>query len=193
MSQDDSLEVLLEAIQVEDEAALCELHRRYVNLVYSVAYRVLDDGMAAEEVTQDTFLRVWQKAALYDPDKGEFVTWLLTITRRLAIDTLRKRQRRRPSQPMLFIDENPDLWETQLSSGTSELRRSLLAVLHELPPEQQDAIGLAYFYGMSHSDIAAYRDIPLGTVKTRIRQGMKKLRTIWLSDATVHPKQDSLT
>jgi len=138
-------------------------------------------------------MRLWQKAASYDPDKGEFVTWLLTITRRLAIDTLRKRQRRRPSQPMLFIDENPDLWETLLSTGSSELRRSLLAVLHELPPEQQDAIGLAYFYGMSHSDIAAYRDIPLGTVKTRIRQGMKKLRTIWHSDATVHPKQDSAT
>jgi RNA polymerase sigma-70 factor (ECF subfamily) len=94
---------------------------------------------------------------------------------------------------MLFIDENPDLWETLLSTGSSELRRSLLGVLHQLPPEQQDAIGLAYFYGMSHSDIAAYREIPLGTVKTRIRQGMKKLRTIWLSDAPVHPKQDSAT
>ena len=193
MSQQVPVEDLLKRIQDGDEAALFDLHARYINLVYSVAYRVLEDQMAAEEVAQDTFMRLWEKAASYDLQKGEFVTWLLTITRRLAIDALRKRQRRTPAQALLFIDENPELWENILSTGSSDLRRSLLSILAELPAEQQDAIGLAYFYGMSHSDIAAYRQIPLGTVKTRIRQGMQKLRTIWLADLPVNPKQDTST
>ena len=182
---------LLQRIQAGDEEALLTLHARYVNLVYSVAYQVLDDRMAAEEVAQDTFMRLWEKAATYDPAKGEFITWMLTITRRLAIDSLRKRQRREPRQDMLFIDENPDLWENLLSTETSELRRSLLAVLHQLPVEQRDAIGLAYFYGMSHADISAFCKVPLGTVKTRIRQGMQKLRHIWMAEPPVNPNRDS--
>jgi RNA polymerase sigma-70 factor (ECF subfamily) len=191
MSSLFSVADLLQRIQAGDEEALLTLHARYINLVYSVAYQVLEDRMAAEEVAQDTFMRLWEKAATLDPDRGEFITWLLTITRRLAIDSLRKRQRREPRQDMLFIDENPDLWENILSTETSELRRSLLGVLHQLPAEQRDAIGLAYFYGMSHADIAAFCKIPLGTVKTRIRQGMQKLRHIWMAEPPVNPNRDS--
>lgn len=191
MSSPLSVTDLLQRIQDGDEEALLALHSRYINLVYSVAYQVLDDRMAAEEVAQDTFMRLWEKAATYDPEKGEFITWMLTITRRLAIDSLRKRQRREPRQDMLFIDENPDLWENLLSTETSELRRSLLGVLHQLPAEQRDAIGLAYFYGMSHADIAAFSKVPLGTVKTRIRQGMQKLRHIWMTEPPVNPNRDS--
>ena len=188
----DSVVELLKRINHGDEEALLLLHARYINLVFSVAFRILGDQMAAEEVAQDTFMRLWEKAATYDPAKGEFVTWLLTITRRLAIDSLRKQQRRDPPGPeMIFIDENPEMWENLLSSGSSELRRSLLGVMQALPPEQQDVISLAYFYGMSHSDIASYRKLPLGTVKTRIRQGMHKLRALWLTESPMHPKQDS--
>lgn len=193
MSDQPPVAGLLKRIQAGDEDALIALHTRYINLVYSVAWRVLGDEMAAEEVAQDTFMRLWQKAESYDANKGEFMTWLLTITRRLAIDALRKRQRRTPGQPLLFIDENPDLWENLLSSGDNDLRRNLIQVLQQLPPDQQDAINLAYFYGMSHSDIAAYRQLPLGTVKTRIRQGMHKLRSLWLTEESVHPKPDSRT
>ena len=193
MNHPPAIEELLRQIQAGDEQALLTLHARYVNLVYSVAYQVLQDPMTAEEVTQDTFMRLWEKAASYDPDKGNFVTWMLTITRRLAIDVLRKRGRREPAEHTLFIDENPELWENVLSTETSELRRSLVAVLQHLPPEQRDAIGLAYFYGMSHSDIAAYCDVPLGTVKTRIRQGMQKLRGIWFAEQPVNPNQNSST
>ncbi|MAS36409.1 MAG: RNA polymerase subunit sigma-24 [Anaerolineaceae bacterium] len=191
MTSQPSVDQLLQRIQAGDEEALFNLHARYVNLVFSVAYQILEDQMAAEEVTQDTFMRLWEKAATFDTAKGEFVTWLLTITRRLAIDVLRKRQRRDPRQHTLFIDENPELWENILSTETSDLRRSLLNILQQLPSEQQDAIGLAYFYGLSHSDIAAYRNIPLGTVKTRIRQGMQRLRSIWLAEQPVNPNQDS--
>ena len=184
---------LLKQIDAGDEEALITLHTRYINLVYSVAYQVLGDSMGAEEVAQDTFMRLWDKAATYDPERGEFIAWLLTITRRLAIDVLRKRQRREPSQHMLFIDENPEMWESVLSTGSNELRQSLLHVLKELSPEQQDAIKLAYFFGMSHSDIADYRKLPLGTVKTRIRQGMQKLRGLWLAEQPVHPNSDART
>jgi RNA polymerase sigma-70 factor (ECF subfamily) len=179
MSQTPELK-LLRAIQKGDQEALVALHTRYANLVYSVAYRVLNDQMSAEEVTQDTFMRVWRKSESFDPDKGRFVTWLLTVTRRLAIDRLRSWQRREPQHSTLFIDENPQLWEQVLAvDGYSDLRGSLVAAIRDLPDAQREVIALAYFYGMSHSDIAEYLQAPLGTVKTRIRQGMQKLRVAW--------------
>jgi RNA polymerase sigma-70 factor (ECF subfamily) len=183
MSQPSDID-LLTRIQVEDEAALLEMHARYAGAVYSVAYRVLSDGMAAEEVTQDVFMRLWDRGHTFDPERGSFLPWLLTITRRRAIDVVRQRQRRQPSQHETFsIDEHPYLWE-QIpdDDGHRELRRTLVAVLHDLPAEQHSVIELAYFYGMSHSDIAAYLDLPLGTVKTRIRLGMQKLRDAWLAE-----------
>lgn len=182
--------ILLERIQAGDEDALVELHTQYANLVYSVAYRVLNDAMAAEEVTQDTFMRLWDKSHTYDSQKGQFVVWLLTITRRLAIDALRQRTRHEPKQEMLFIDENPHLWESLLSTGSSDLRRTLMMVMKQLPADQSSVIGLAYFYGMSHSDISEYLKLPLGTVKTRIRQGMQKLRSAWLTEASINPPLD---
>ena len=139
--------------------------------------------MAAEEVTQDTFMRLWKKGETYDKDKGRFTTWLLTVTRRLAIDVLRQRRRREPQTGMLFMDEEPTLWENLLTSdGSTDLRRTLRSVLNELPSDQRDLIELVYFYGMSHTDIAETLRLPLGTVKTRIRLGMQKLRTAWSSD-----------
>ena len=189
MSQTPELS-LLQQIQAGNEEALIALHGRYANLVYSVAYRILDDGMSAEEVTQDTFLRLWNKSHRYDPDKGKFVTWLLTLTRRVAIDMLRQRKRQPPQQTP-SSDDIPELWEEVLAADageSSELRRTLLAVMDELPSDQRKAIELAYFYGMSHTDIAEYLTLPLGTVKTRIRQGMQKLRLAWISETPVNPK-----
>jgi RNA polymerase sigma-70 factor (ECF subfamily) len=185
--------VLLQRIQAGDEEALVALHAQYANLVYSVAYRVLNDQMAAEEVTQDTFMRLWNKSYSFDPEKGRFITWLLTVTRRLAIDQLRQRQRREPRTGMLFIDEDPNLWETILTTDGSDLRRLLVSVLKELPTEQRELIELVYFYGMSHSDISETLHLPLGTVKTRIRLGMQKLRTAWAGEAAVNPKQGDET
>src|SRR5690242_4209710 len=127
MNQTPELQ-LLQQIQAGDEEALVALHAQFANLVYSVAYRVLNDQMAAEEVTQDTFMRLWHKSYTFDPEKGRFITWLLTVTRRLAIDVLRQRQRREPNTGMLFMDEDPNLWENVLSndSGSSDLRRTLV-------------------------------------------------------------------
>jgi len=170
---------LLEQIRAGHEEALLALHTRYAHLVYSVAYRVLNDSMAAEEVTQDTFMRVWHKADAYDVSKGSFTTWLLTITRRLAIDTFRK-HRRDPMLDPVFIDDTPELWDNVLKAEEgSDLRENLIDSVRQLPKEQWQAIELAYFYGMSHQQIADYLRVPLGTVKTRIRLGMEKLRENW--------------
>lgn len=178
---------LLKRIDQADEAALLELHARYASLVYSVAYRVLNDRMAAEEVTQDTFLRLWDKAHTYDSAKGAFVPWLLTITRRLAIDLFRK-QRRDPMAQTLLIDGDRERWEQALAAEHSDLRPTLVAVLYELPDDQRQAIELAYFYGMSHSQIADYLHVPLGTIKTRIRSGMERLRAAWIAGPSRNPK-----
>lgn len=189
MSQSTELHLLAQ-IQAGSEDALLELHSRYANLVYSVAYRVLNDSMSAEEVTQDAFMRLWNKSYTYDPEKGRFTTWLLTVTRRLAIDLIRQRQRREPKSGMLFMDEDPSLWENMLTAeGGGDLRRTLRSVMDELPIEQRELIELVYFYGMSHSDLAETLDIPLGTVKTRIRLGMQKLRQAWGQD--VNPFEDN--
>ncbi len=191
MNQTPELQ-LLQQIQAGDEEALVALHAQFANLVYSVAYRVLNDQMAAEEVTQDTFMRIWHKSYTFDPEKGRFITWLLTVTRRLAIDVLRQRQRREPNTGMLFMDEDPNLWENVLSTdgSSSDLRRTLVSVLGELPSEQRQLIELVYFYGMTHSDIAETTGLPLGTVKTRIRLGMQKLRVAWSAEAPLNPKID---
>src|SRR6266496_5180978 len=118
MSQSTEL-MLLQRVQAGDEDALLTLHSQFANLVFSVAYRVLNDQMAAEEVTQDTFMRLWKKSYTFDPEKGRFITWLLTVTRRLAIDLLRQRQRREPQTGMLFMDEDPNLWENVLAPDGS--------------------------------------------------------------------------
>lgn len=181
---------LVEQIKTGSEEALMALHTQYAPLVYSVAYRVLNDSMAAEEVTQDTFMRLWHKADAYDPAKGSFVPWLLAITRRLAIDVFRKR-RRDPMMDSLLIGEDIEIWENKLGTDESgDLRRMLAAVVTQLPGKQRQAIELAYFHGMTHSQIADYLNQPLGTIKTRIRLGMQKLREEWLTDPAANPNDD---
>ena len=183
---------LLNQIEDGDEAALLTLHERYASLVYSVAYRVLNDRMAAEEVTQDTFMRLWDKAHTYDSAKGAFVPWLLTITRRLAIDLFRRHNRDPMGQTML-IDGDRERWEHVLAGEHSDLRPTLVAVLYELPAEQRQPIELAYFYGMTQSQIAEYLDLPLGTVKTRIRSGMERLRAAWMAESPGNPNRTDRT
>lgn len=178
-----TLAELLEQIRAGDETALLVLHEQYAALVYSVAYRVLNDALSAEEVTQDTFMRLWRRSETYDPARGAFVTWLLTVTRRLAIDLFR-RQKRDPLQDPVYLDADSDGWERTLGAGEdTELRRTLVAVMHTLPDEQRQALELAYFHGMSHGQIAAYLGQPVGTIKTRIRLGMQKLREAWQAGA----------
>lgn len=176
------LETLLNGIQQNDESALSDLYDQYANAVFSVAIHIVQHQQDAEEVTQDVFLRLWNKSEMFDPEKGTFITWILTITRRIAIDRQRKRKRMLDALNPLYMDETPYLWETIAGKeNQNDLHQSLLTALGELRTEYREAIQLAYLGGMTHVEVAEKLNKPIGTVKSHIRIGMEKLRTIWMS------------
>jgi RNA polymerase sigma-70 factor, ECF subfamily len=167
---------LIGRILCREEAALIELYRRYGALVYGLALRVLHNPGLAEEVTQDIFLKVWQQPERWNPTLGQFSSWLLTITRNAAIDRLRK-ERPRQNQP---VEQVEDLSEHDYTTEANWYDGQLLAtLLAQLPPEQRHLIELAFYNGYSHSELAERLGLPLGTVKTRLRSGLQKLRTLW--------------
>ncbi len=169
---------LLGRIRQRDTNALSELYDLYSSRVYSLAVAILGDGMGAQEVTQDTFMKVWQAPELYRHESGRFTGWLLTITRRLAIDRLRHEQRRSGRSSSLDDDNFPELRD---SAQDEEARwREFGHLMDRLPAEQREVITLVYYRGLSQSEIAQHLDVPLGTVKTRLRLGMEKLRTAYL-------------
>lgn len=165
-----------------DERAFLTLYDRYASRVYGLTLRVLGDVMLAEEVTQDTFLKLWSRARQFNPTRGKLASWLLTIAHRTALDRLRLEKRRVPaSNP-----NNPEeLWPVLPDENTqsNEARwRSLYFAVQSLPKEQRQVIDLAYYKGMSQSEIAEVLDWPLGTVKTRVRSAMQSLREHWLEE-----------
>ena len=181
---DDS--VLLRRIAAGDNDALLALHQRYVNLVYSMAWRVLQDVGLAEEVTQDVFMKIWQRSQLYDVERGRFSSWLLTITRFAAIDRMRA-EGRRPSTATLFSEDgDKEISLEQLlptDHASWERGQHLRLLLEHLPVEQRQVIELAYFGGLTHSEMAQLLDLPLGTVKGRLRLGLDRLRSLWLAES----------
>jgi RNA polymerase sigma-70 factor (ECF subfamily) len=171
---------LLTRIRNHDQEAIQALHQRYANLVYSITYRVLNDATAAEEAMQDTFLKVWQSAQSFDESRGAPLAWLSRIARNTAIDYTRLRARRVTVDDTFDIDDGrmlplPDGWQDR------ERTQALRQALSLLPSEQGQVLALAYFGGLSQSDIADQLKIPLGTVKTRMRIGLQKLREAWFS------------
>lgn len=162
-----------------DEQALLKLYDRYASRVYALALRILGEPMMAEEAVQDAFFRVWNHAREYLPQRGSFLVWLLTLTRRIAIDRLRLEARR----PLLSDVADPDeLWRFIPDPGTAheEARwRSLYLTIQTLSPEHRQVIELAYYQGLSQSQIAEVLGLPLGTVKTRLREAMRQLRRAW--------------
>ena len=171
---------LIKRVTRGDQNAFLVLYDRYAAKVHALTLRILGDAMQAEEVTQDTFLKLWGRAHQYLPEKGEFITWLLTIARRTALDRLRLESRR----PALSDAQDPEETWMVLPNGKSlseEARwRSLYFAVQSLPEEQHLVIDLAYYKGMSQSEIAEVLDWPLGTVKTRIRTAMQALREQWM-------------
>ncbi len=162
-----------------EEAAFLKLYDRYVGRVYAVTLRVLSNPMLAEEATQDTFLKLWSRARLYLDERGPLLLWLLTIARRTALDRLRLEARR----PVLSDEKDPeDAWEflPDLDTTPEEARwRSLYFAVQALQPEHRQVIELAYYQGLSQSEIAEVLGWPLGTVKTRLRAAMQHLREQW--------------
>jgi RNA polymerase sigma-70 factor, ECF subfamily len=179
---------LLKRIAAGDGNALLMLHQRYATLVYSMAWRVLNDAGMAEEVTQDIFLKLWQKSQHYDPQRGRFCNWLLSVTRFAAIDRLRH-EKRAPLLSDLDGDPGDDASATKLvpiDHENWERGRHLRLLVEQLPANQRQLIELAYFGGLTHSELADQLKLPLGTVKSRLRQGLEKLRTLWLDASGVN-------
>ncbi len=180
-------EQLMAAICLRDRAALEMLYARYIGPVYSLAMRRLRDSGAAEEVAQDTFFNVWQRASSYRRPRGNVTSWLFGIARNRTIDELRKRQRlyervrygvdlgRRPTEAR---EADPTEYAMAQCNGGR-----LRVALAELQPEQREVVVLAYYGGMTHTEISESLGQPLGTVKTRIRQGVKKLREMMMGDS----------
>jgi RNA polymerase sigma-70 factor (ECF subfamily) len=177
--QDD--ENLLHLIARAHPDALSELYDRYGRLVFSVAYQATSDPNLAEEITQDTFLRVWQRAESYHAQTGKVATWLASIARHRAIDLYRRKQARSEGHATA-LEDMPDFElvdETlglEASLEIEQSRQQVRQALSQLPVEQRQVLALAYLRGLTQEQIAQALQLPLGTVKTRLRLGMQKMR-----------------
>ncbi|MBI1762566.1 MAG: sigma-70 family RNA polymerase sigma factor [Acidobacteria bacterium] len=168
---------LLARLQAGEQTALAQLYDHYAGTLYGLAYRITGNAADAEEVVLDAFTQAWRQAQRYDPARGSIAAWLVTIARSRALDRRRQQPRESwPAQPWAALPfaEDPEAIATQ-----SEQAARLRALLNGLPASQRQVLVLAYFYGLSQHEIAAQLGEPLGTVKTRARLGMQKLRA-WL-------------
>ena len=172
---------LMRRLFYRDRRAFEAIFDRYGDLVYSMALRVLRDPHLAEDISQEIFVRLWSKPGSYVAERGRFLTWLISVTRNRAVDEVRSRGRRQR-----YETASPEEQERELPAGNAndpalnaqlaEEARSARAALAGLPGEQRQVIELAYFGGLTQQEISQRLGQPLGTVKTRIRLGMQKLR-----------------
>jgi RNA polymerase sigma-70 factor (ECF subfamily) len=169
-------EELLAAIAGGDEPALAELYDRLGGVGYRLAYRVLRDPALAQDAVQDAFLGVWRTAAAFDPARGKASTWLLTLVHRRAVDLVRREDRRRADP----LDDAPIASgdATDESAEVREERRRVQAALAQLPADQREALELAYYGGLTQSELAERLGVPLGTVKSRMFTGLSRLRDL---------------
>jgi RNA polymerase sigma-70 factor, ECF subfamily len=166
---------LIAGIRAGDQSAMADLYDRYAGVVYGVALRVLANTTAAEDVVQEVFLQLWRNPQAFNAERGRLAPWLAVIARNRAIDFLRKRP------------PEDDIAEMPIASGVSledESSRRLAVekvrgVLVQLPQDQRKALEMAFFEGMTHTEIAGKTGEPLGTVKTRIRSGLLALRKVF--------------
>jgi RNA polymerase sigma-70 factor, ECF subfamily len=172
-------EDLMTLVERRDADAFAILYDRHGGAAYSLAHRIVGDPSVAEDVTQEAFLSLWRSGARFDPARGSVRTWTLGIVRNRSIDALR---RLAGSAPKLDLDDEGVL-EAQpageLTEGEAirrETARTVRGALRDLPAEQSEVIGLAYFGGFTHSEIAEMLGMPLGTVKGRMRLGLEKIR-----------------
>jgi RNA polymerase sigma-70 factor, ECF subfamily len=179
-------ESLLRLIARSNENALGELYDRYHRLVFSVALNALADPAHAEEITQDVFVRVWEKAESYHSAQGHVATWLASIARNRAIDVFRHSRSRRENLQISWEEvesfDPPAPQNVEAEVDLAQRQRQVRWAVAQLPEDQKHALGLAYFQGLPHLEISQTLNEPLGTVKTRIRLGMQKLRQLLYSE-----------
>jgi len=163
---------LLSAIRGGEQGAMATLYERYSSIVYSVALRVLGDTAAAEDTLQEVFLQLWRNPGAFDSGRGSLGAWLAVITRNRAIDALRKRKPEADIDDVI-VSVRPDFTtDTERSRSLEKVRM----VLGAMPAAQRTALELAFFEGLTHSEIAGKTGEPLGTIKTRIRSGLLTIR-----------------
>jgi RNA polymerase sigma-70 factor, ECF subfamily len=177
---DDTTAML--AVAEGDQEALRHLYDRYGRLTHSIVYRISGDAALAEECTQDTFVTLWRRAGSFDPARGQVSTWLFTIARNLAISAVRRRR------PTVELEERA---EPATTEGPEELiaaadaAAQLAEAMAALPEQQSAVLQLAYFEGLSQSEIATRLGLPLGTVKGRVRLALERMRVLVGDDAAV--------
>jgi RNA polymerase sigma-70 factor, ECF subfamily len=172
-------EDLMPLVERKDPAAFEIVYDRHGGAAYSLAYRIVGSSVVAEEVTQEAFLSVWRSGARFDRARGSVRTWLLGVVRNRAIDVLRRESGRAPTVS-LELDSVPEQESRFEATAAEALRREagreVRGALTELPEDQLKVVQLAYFGGLSHSEIAEVLGMPLGTVKGRMRLAMEKMR-----------------
>ena len=172
-------EALLALVSRGDDLALAELYDRYGRAAYGLALRVLRDAALAEDAVQDAFLTVWRTAGSFLVERSKPSTWILTLAHRRAVDIVRREERRRASPLEAF--ETPDPGSaTDEQAALRDRRRLVQQALQQLPDEQREALELAYYGGFTQSELAERLSVPLGTIKSRMFVGLRRLRDLLL-------------
>jgi RNA polymerase sigma-70 factor (ECF subfamily) len=167
-------EAVLALIARSDEQALAELYRRFGRLAYGLAFRILRDDALAQDAVQEAFLGVWRAADRFTAERAKPSTWLLTLVHRRAVDLVRREERRR-TEP-LSPEAEPAGLEAADEADLAARRQTIREALRQLPPEQREAIELAYYGGYTQSELAERLGQPLGTIKSRMFTGLSRLR-----------------
>ena len=179
MARELSDDQIIDAIARQELGALEQFYDRYGKVAFSLAYRILGERGAAEDVVQDAFLSVWRQAKSYRKERGSSKTWLMAVVHHRSIDKLRSNASIGPTVPIEDVPEDfgaqPGVWQQVWSSLRGETVRK---ALERLPAEQKKSIELAYFSGYTQSQIANLMGVPLGTVKGRMRIGLQRLKSI---------------
>lgn len=173
----DSNEQLLARVATGDRAAFAELYDATASRLYGLARRLLIDAAQAEEVTQEVYLEIWQTAARYEPSRGSAVGWMLTLAHRRSVDRIRSAQASRDRDLRIGIRDQAREYDQVAEAVEVRIESERVAVaLQKLTELQRQAVTLAYFKGLSHTEVASLLHIPVGTVKTRLRDGLIRLR-----------------
>jgi RNA polymerase sigma-70 factor, ECF subfamily len=183
----DSL--LVERIMAGDENALAALYDRYAGMLFAMLVRILRDASAAEEVLQDLFLQLWRGASRFDASRGSMAAWLLVIGRNRALSRLRGKARHEilADSEEFSIETVPSPGNLENDAARAQLMQRLQGAMAALPSEQREAVELAYFEGMTQTEIATRVGCPLGTVKSRVRAAMQTLKQVFDDESTRQP------
>lgn len=181
--------LLLELIKDRDELALGKLYDNSVRLVYSLILRILKNVEDSEEVTQEVFYSIWKRSSTFDASKGKVMRWIVTIARNKALDKLRSKRHKQETQENSLVENivsDSTKWEDSDNVSQNlinkESSKSVDTAIIKLPEEEKELIELAFYEGYSHSKIAEHLDMPLGTVKTKIRRAVGRLRDALLKE-----------